>query len=789
MKKRWAAGICGVSFLALATTARAQEQSPVPAEDGEDLAEIIVTAQKRETNLQQTPISISVLGSQDLVNRNIQSLLDLRDGTVPSLKVAPFFSRGSALILNIRGIGVQGDSNQPARDQGVGVYVDGVYLGRAQGLGAALFDVEQIEVLKGPQGTLFGRNTEGGAVSIVTRKPSGTFGLRALAGISNFGGYRGELRLDLPEVANLSFKFEALVSVRGGTIDNPLEGAEDFNEYDRRGLQAQVLWKPTDGFSANYAFDISYDGTTPLLAQAVSAGSLVRAPITPLQPTRATRSVVGAPQQFSVGNTQGHRLTFEYQAAPELLLKSINSYRELSQSQFDNGSAISSALTTAARAASASGFSGIGFGRYSLADYQQDQVSAELQAIGEFARLKFVAGGLYYREQVEDNARAFNTLTIANAAGTVVNVLTLDPFAQQIDRAARVTSESIGIFGQATWTPPVASDIFRLTLGARWSRDRRVGELFIVNGALPVVDGVAGARPLDADFSRFDPLVNLAVDLSDDVHFYGKWSTGYKSGGANSRSLRFAAFNPESVSVFEIGAKTEFWNNRARINIAAYTGAYKDIQLDFFATFQQVINGVVINNLRTTSETVNAPGTGRVRGVEADLSVAPATGLTLSASYAYADVNIPATVNPFPQANGVLITVPVPISATYTPQHAASGAIDYVWRGQGYNLAAHLSANWDSGFFANATDPGFDVATGRVTIFQPRGDKPFIVNGRLSVTDLDLGSGGATLTFGLWTRNLFNQQHAFFRSFSPTSGGTGIFNEPRTFGLDVSIKL
>lgn len=146
-----------VSAIALAAAiactpvaALAAEASPAElAGDAEGgLRAIVVTAQKRPENLQATPISISVLKSDDLANRHIQSLLDLGDGAIPSLKVAPFFSRSSALIMNIRGIGVLADSNQPARDQGVGVYIDGVYLGRAQGLGTAIYDVESIEVLR-----------------------------------------------------------------------------------------------------------------------------------------------------------------------------------------------------------------------------------------------------------------------------------------------------------------------------------------------------------------------------------------------------------------------------------------------------------------------------------------------------------------------------------------------------------------------------------------------------------------------------------------------------------------
>ncbi|MDI1296785.1 MAG: TonB-dependent receptor plug domain-containing protein [bacterium] len=171
---------------------------PAQAADAPDAAaldapldEIVVTAEKRPQSLQTTPISISVLNSEALTNRHVQSLLDLSDGAIPSLRAAPFYSRGSALIVNIRGVGVLSDGNQPARDQGVGVYIDGVYLGRAQGLGTAIYDVESIEVLKGPQGTLLGRNTEGGAVSITTRKPSGEFHMNTTAGMGNFRQLQG----------------------------------------------------------------------------------------------------------------------------------------------------------------------------------------------------------------------------------------------------------------------------------------------------------------------------------------------------------------------------------------------------------------------------------------------------------------------------------------------------------------------------------------------------------------------------------------------------------------------
>ena len=775
------------SLLAFAGQANAAEAADAAAAevagDGDGLEQIVVTAEKRSTNLQETPIAISVLGSEQLANRHVQSLLDLGDGAIPSLRVAPFFSRGSALVMNIRGIGVLSDSNQPARDQGVGVYIDGVYLGRAQGLGSALYDIENIEVLKGPQGTLFGRNTEGGAVNIVTRRPSGEFKLRAAVGIGNFGSDKGEVHVDLPEFSNIAIKVDAVLQHRNGTVDNPYNAGEDFNVATRQGIHAEALWKPVDGFSANYAFDTSYDGSTPLYAQATSLGSLPRAPITPIQPQRASTAVVGAVQQLSVGKTHGHRLTFDWQVTPEILLKSINSYRKLDQTQYDNGSGIASALSATGN------FAGVGFGRYSLAMFKQDQKSSELQAIGDFDRVKFVAGALYYREHVEDNAQAFNTLTVNDAAGTTYSVLTIDPATQRVDRASRVTTESLGAFAQVTITPPIGDDILHVTGGARYSHDKKVGELFIVNNAAPNVDGVIGPRGLNASWSRVDPLVNIALDAAEDVHLYGKWSSGFKAGGANSRSLRYAPFNPETVSMFELGAKTEFWGNRARLNVAAYAGDYKDIQLDFSAQYQQIINGVLLTTTRTTTETTNAPGKGKIKGIEADFMLNPATGLTLSASYAYTKVTIPATVNPFPQSNGAFITVPIPIYAIYTPEHAASGSIDYDTPMAGGKLTFHLDANLDSGFYANYTDPGFNTTTGQVTVSQPKGDKSFIVNGRIALADLPMNDGSARLTIAAWARNLFNEQHAFYRSFSPLSGGTAIFNEPRTFGIELGVSM
>ena len=366
---------------------------------------------------------------------------------------------------------------------------------------------------------------------------------------------------------------------------------------------------------------------------------------------------------------------------------------------------------------------------------------------------------------------------------------------QVVQRASHVTTTSIGVYGQGIYTPPVADDIFHLTLGGRYTRDKKEGTLFTVNGALPVVPvngvNVSAAIPLNLTTSRFDPLVNLAIDVSDDVHIYGKWSTGYRSGGANSRSVTYARFNPETVSIFEIGAKTEFWDNRIRFNIAGYTGTYSNIQLDFSGLYEDIVNGVRITTTRTTTDTVNAPGTGRVTGAEAELLVAPVRGLTLSASYAFNSVTIPNTINPFPLAgnNNQVLRVPIPIYQVYTPDHAASGAIDYDLPINDFSLHWHLDANYDSGFYVNYNDPTIDPRTGAVRFAQPKGDPGFVVNGRFALSDIDLGASDARLTVAVWVRNLFNEQHLFYKSAAPSSGVSGFFNDFRTFGIEANVKL
>lgn len=723
---------------------------PVAAAADDGLTEIVVTAERRETKLQKTPISISVASAADLENRRVQSLADLADGAIPSLRIAPFFSRTSALTVGIRGI-VPFDANQPSRDAAVGIYVDGVFLGRSQGLGAALLDIERIEVLKGPQGTLFGRNATGGAVNIVSKKPKGEFGLRALAGIRNYGGYSGELHLDLPEWQGLSAKIDAISTQRGGFINNPLEGEEDFGRFERRGVRASVLWQPSDAVSALYAFDISYDATTPFALQLLSfsPNALPNSPLVRPQPTRARELLAGVPQQDSVGKTNGHLFTLNWKVASGIDFKSITSYREVEQSQSDNGFGIVAAVFRA----------NANTVRYSLASLNQHQFSQEFQLLGTSDRFNWVAGLYYYREKGSDDAWAPNTMRWSADGRSLIRLSSLvegqvTPFP---DRASTARATSYAAFAQGTFTPALLDERLHITAGGRYTHDKRSGQLFKVNGA-------DSNFTFDRDWDRFDPMLTLAFDATDDIHLYGKYGTAYRAGGANSRSVNYRAFDPESVETFELGFKSEFLDNKARLNVAAFTTRYTDIQIDFSA---QLVAGTT----RTTIETVNAAGNGRIRGVEVDLNLAPLKGFTLSASYAYTKGNLPLAQNPFNNNNFQQPFI------VFTPENAASFAADWAHDLGGSMLRAHIDANMSDGYRGLPGEPTLS-------------DRSFLVNGRLALTDIDLGNGGR-IEFALWTRNLFNRDQVYLRSnaAAAATGPYGIFNEPRQFGGDIQVRF
>ncbi|MEP7008604.1 MAG: TonB-dependent receptor, partial [Sphingomonas bacterium] len=774
---------------ATAQPAAAEPQST----EGAQIQDIVVTATKRETNLQSTPIAISVMSSKSLADRHVQSLYDLADGGVPSLRVATFEARQSALTIGIRGI-VPLDANQPAREQGVGIYIDGVYLGRQHGLNAGLFDIERIEVLKGPQGTLFGRNTEGGALSIVAKAPSGKFEGRFNAGVGSYGARTLDGHLDLPEVAGFSLKLDGIIQHQDETTRNPLPGSVGWNYYDRKGFRAALRWKPTDSITNDFSYDVAEDKNTPFYSQLLNynpnscvAGTQAASPACVLPGTAFTslsgtvRSVlpgvavngatrmgtadIGVPQQVSIDKTHGFTNTFKWKIAPEIELRSITAWRGVSATQWDNSGGahrvpvvnLIAACTAAAPCA---------FSRYSLADLNQHQFSQEFQAVGSISNFDYVAGLYYFNEHVSDDAATPNTngaVAILNGAGAVTgaNYVTI-PFCTastplfvgkavngcSIDRASEVWSKSYAAYGQLTGN--FLENKLHITVGGRYTKDEKRGVLHFSRNvnydtATQAVLDTNKYKPLDQSWNRFNPMATIAYDVTEDVHVYAKYATGYRAGGASSRTSDYRAFNPEDVKSYEIGLKADFWDHKARFNLAAYMMDRKGSQVDL-STIQPTATGN-FNNLVT----FNAPGTTKIRGIEADLTVQPITGLTLNASYAYTYTDIPAVPVTYTEVNGAgaatgnATTVAQKFYIVFTPRNAASGSIDYSVpiNDAGVKARLHLDANYSQ------STQAFDQ-------FATHNDASFIVNGRLSLADIAPGFGDSKLTLSLWVRNMLD---------------------------------
>jgi iron complex outermembrane receptor protein len=853
------------------------ENGPQAPQD-QGLGAIIVTATKRETNLQQTPIAISVANAQSLQDRHALSLFSLADGSIPSLRVATFEARQSALTVGIRGI-VPYDANQTARDNGVTVYLDGIALGKTQGLNAALMDIDRIEVLKGPQGTLFGRNTEGGAVSMITRAPTGVFGLRGTVGVGNYNSHNVDLHLDLPAFANIAIKLDGVWEHQNPTTKDPLTGSTGWNYYDRKGGRAAARWTPFDGFTADFAYDYAKDDNTPQYSQlidynpnnypvgvygatsasnaaprlfvagtytvpgtgtpcggTINTGSATpiciapKAAIVGVHPDRQSVADIGVPQQPSVDITHGFMSNLKYKVTPHLELRSITAWRGVSTDQWDNSGGperVTFAPMNNAVPGSAAAFTSGLFSRYSLSFLRQHQFSQEFQIVGSIPQLDYVLGAYYYTDHATEYAAtpssnqwdpgltgtgyiirtpiidssqtgviSSNNSGYQQYAPTCNNTLSTSVpqftnSCQFITRASQAHDHNYSVFGQATFTPG-AIPILHITGGARWTLDKRHGTLYVVNN-LPEPFCFTNRA------NRVDPLLTVALDAAPTVHLYAKYSTGFRAGGANDRSLAFNPFGPESVKAYEAGAKMDFFDHKARLNLAGYVMDRKNTQFDFDLYDANSASPTFNSHIE---QTVNA-GTSKIKGFEADFTVRPVSALTLGASYAYTWWRAPSAVNPITGGPAQQLYI------VYTPKNAAAGYIDYevptnISNGK---LRFHADANYADGQYSFQLEP---VKT------QPS----FIVNARIALADVELNSGSTLITFALWSRNLFNEQHIYRRSnansspvlnYCPTSGLVGAtactpntlfstnyggilgdyanFNPPRTWGAEISFKI
>lgn len=726
---------------AIAAALGAATASAQPADKrSSTLEEVIVTAQKRAETLQEAPISIAAFGTVQLQDRGISGLGDMGAGVIPSLRIQPFPNTPSTLTISVRGAGFS-DAGQITFEPSVAIYLDDVYLSRAQGLAMEIADLERIEVLRGPQGTLFGRNATGGAVRMISKKPTGEFGLRQTFTAGNYNYFKSATHVDLPEIAGIKTKVDYLHSEKDGWVDNTAPGENDYGDIEQDAFRFAADWNPTDNLNVFYAYDWSDIEATQVYFQIMfdqlgvigvekPATDKTRFPVRPLDPT--------------VTKQTGHNLTLTWDMAENLTLKSISAYRDLEEETRNNyaGALLFNGLITAA-------------------DVDQDQFSQELQLLGESERIKWIGGLYYYEESAQETLVNLASLDSFGALGYGFLAPIYPPIPQPGDapRFVKTETESWAAFGQATWTPPVLEDRLEITVGARYTEDKKNG---LRDYPLPALFSTnRDFVRYDMDTESFDPTVTFSYQWTEQLNTYVRWANGYKAGGVNMRSFTFVSFGEENAETWELGLKSEFFDRRARLNVAVFQTEYEDFQIGFSDPVRQ-----------TFSETINATRTTEISGLEMDLTVVPMPGLTLDISYTYLDGDQPDQPNPLNS------NIPERFELEQTPNHAGAFSAIYEFNPFSFGvLSLHVDVTSSAGYAYAPKNFDFHDSYTRV-------------NGRITLSEIPVGPDQGNLRVALWGKNLTDEEYRVyaFPVGNPPLTIPAAYGDPMTYGVEVEYQ-
>lgn len=585
-----ALSVCGAEALA-----QSQQQ-----EFSGTIQEVIVTAERRESSLQDIPIAISAITAETLANRGITDFEGVAKST-PSISFTPYPSSSNTLILFMRGQGVA-DPGQITLDSAVGLYQDGFYIPRGQMVTFDLADIERVEVLRGPQGTLYGRNTTGGAVNLISKKPTGKLGFKQELGFGNHGRLRSLTVLDLPKWGGLSAKLSFLKREQDGYVKNR-GPSNDFGEEDQRAGRLALRWDTDGPFTADYFFEKGELDSTPVYYTNAALVGLVPNYSDRGKPENRSYRAFDLPE--SQGEYEAHGLTLSWEVNAALTLRSLTSYRDVG-TVYDQDYA--EAFMT-------------GFRSYD--DIQYHAFSQELQAVGSLldGRIDYVAGLYHFKE----SGRHFENVLITE--------LFPPPLLLSKDRFVEAESKSRAAFAQLTWTPPVLNDRLGLTFGARYTKDERSAERSLLNTFFDVPIAQEPAPGLvtsnDVESSQFNPAFTANFSWTEDVSTYLRVATGYKAGGSGEAVEvgQFGlTFKPEDVTVYELGLKSYLFDRRVRLNAAVFNSDFEDMQM-FFNT-NPSDTSVVLG--------LNA-GKATVRGFELETLWQPTENLSFTLDYTYLD--------------------------------------------------------------------------------------------------------------------------------------------------------
>lgn len=735
-----------------------------------DDQDIIITATRREERLQDVPISVTAISGQSLEQQSIESVNDLSRG-VPSLTVRNHPGDNSTATLSLRGLGVQ--DSTISLDPTVGLYFDGVYLGRSTGGNLGFLDVARVEVLRGPQGTLFGRNTVGGAISIVSKTPTNEFEGYVGGGFGNYSSWNVEGVLNIPITDGVAARFAGRHTERDGFARSSITGVElnsDNSEY----IRGQVQIRPTNSLrillSGDYSQSRNGGQWVTLVAFNPTGSFAFESSLTNYVPVADPfdRNPASNTLCCALSEVWGLSATVDWDFGPGQF-RLISAYREVERTTVLTDLDGTPALGVQA------GIQGFG----SLVD--QNQTSHELQYFGTSFddRLSWIAGAYYFREEGVDLGTA-QFLALATdfggnpaCPGNAVGLLDGCPAAASITEGFAV-NKSTSLFAQIGFE--IVSGL-TIDVGLRQVWDRRRLTLFSravqpvtgnvlscsVAGAL-VADGCEAVTP-GGRYSYLPFTVGLNYRVNSEVLVYAKFSRGYRAGGINIRGQTTEALNPfgpERADTFEAGVKSDLFNRLLRFNAAVFSTDYTDVQLS------AIISGGGQGAAVTTS-ILNA-GTARIRGFEVE-SVLRLGDFTLSGSLSHID----------PEYTQIASSVPASVVTL-----ASSFSLVSRWQ---WNLAASYNAR--IGPHTLRLRAGYDwrseTTFANIPPAHPSNTQPSYGLFNASAT-FEMRNG---LEFQLWAANLFDEEYIvvtsnFYNSLGFTPGYPGA---PRTYGLNVRYRF
>jgi iron complex outermembrane receptor protein len=685
--------------------------------------EIIVTAQKREQAIVDVPIAMTALTAEQLEKTRAKTIKELAS-LVPNFS---FENVNGFNNISIRGVG--GGGRGVGFDPRSGLYIDGVYIGQASALAQPLFGIKQVEVLRGPQGHLFGRNTVSGAVSLTTQAPSDEFGGSFRAVVGNENTYEAYGTLEGPLGEKVRGKINAAYETRDGFGVNEFTGNDIF-DLERTTVRGQLSFLASEKLTIDVFADYSKTQTNNPVGEAQTGGAAAGSTAFPTPPFRVNTDV--SPQDDN--EVGGGSVTANYELDNGQKITSISAYRYSQQDRVNDTDYSPLDLVNI------------------IFDDEYNQISQEFRLTSPDEQgIRYVVGLYYLNEDAK-------TQRIANA-GTAFGF----PATIPITINAQVDTNTYAAF--ASVDADITSAI-TLNMGARYTSEDKDIVYNFVNGPFLGL-GVASNVTDKISETRFTPTIGATIALSEDINFYGKYATGFKSGGFNAGFLSQQSINDgfsfeaETVDSFEIGLKGSLMDGQLKFDMAAFVANYDNFQILQFVEVGPNLTDIQLRNAAKI----------QTKGIEFAATLYATDNLTIGTNVGLLN----AEFDSFPNAAGAGVDFDgnkLPNSPNFTGTVTIDYHMSLPSTGGGIDFYSEFSHR-DRSFSLGNNDP--------VNARIPPRD---LVNGRITYSP-DEGAWSV----GLWSRNLLDKNYTDLRVRDFLGNETLRRGDPRTWGVELNVDF